>query len=71
MAEAPNWETIAGKWNQIGDEVKKQWGMFTDDELVEIDGNREVLAGKIQEKYGIAKPLADRQIDKWTNKLKV
>ena len=71
MAEVSNWDNIAEKWNQIGDEVKKQWGMFTDDELVEIDGDREILAGKIQEKYGIAKALADRQIDKWTHKLKV
>lgn len=66
-----NWDNIAGKWKQFTGEVKKQWGKLTDDELLEINGDREILAGRIQEKYGIAKEQADRQIDKWADKLKV
>lgn len=65
-----NWNEIAGKWKQLGGEVKKQWGKLTDDELTEINGNREILSGKIQEKYGIAKEYADSQIDKWVEKMK-
>ena len=71
MAKMTKWEEISGNWEQIGDEVKKQWGMFTDDELVAINGSREILADKIQEKYEIAKSLAEGQIDKWVNRLKV
>jgi uncharacterized protein YjbJ (UPF0337 family) len=67
---ATNWDEIAGKWKQVGGEVKKQWGKLTDDELMEINGDREILTGKIQEKYGIAKEHADRQVDKWVDKLK-
>ncbi len=44
---------------------------LTDDELMQIDGNRDVLAGKLQEKYGIAKEQAHKQIDEWAEKLKV
>lgn len=65
------WDQIAGKWKQVSGEVKKQWGDLTDDELLEIQGNRDILVGKIQEKYGIAKEEANRQIDAWAEKLKV
>jgi uncharacterized protein YjbJ (UPF0337 family) len=52
-------------------EVKKKWGKLTDDELMQIDGNRDVLAGKLQEKYGIVKEQAHKQIDEWAEKLKI
>jgi uncharacterized protein YjbJ (UPF0337 family) len=65
-----NWDKIGGKWKQISGEVKKKWGKLTDDELLEINGNREILAGKIQEKYGLAKDEANKQIDKWADELK-
>ncbi len=66
-----NWDSITGKWKQYMGEVKKKWGKLTDDELMQIDGNRDVLAGKLQEKYGIAKEQAHKQIDEWAEKLKV
>jgi uncharacterized protein YjbJ (UPF0337 family) len=66
-----NWDEIAGQWKQLAGEAKKQWGSLTDDELTEINGDREVLSGKIQEKYGIAREYANNQIDKWASKLKV
>lgn len=71
MAQTGNWDKIAGEWKQFTGELKKQWSKLTDDELLIVNGNREVLSGKIQEKYGIAKEHADRQIDKWADKLKV
>lgn len=57
-----NWEQIKGKWQQAKGEVKKQWGKLTDDDLNIIVGNRDELIGKIQERYGIAKEEAERQI---------
>ncbi|MBK8020046.1 MAG: CsbD family protein [Chloroflexi bacterium] len=71
MARSGNWDVVGGKWKQFVGEVKKQWGDLTDDELMEVNGDREILAGKIQEKYGIAKEEANKQIDKWADKLKV
>lgn len=69
--EKAKWEQIVGKWQQYSGEAKKHWGKLTDDELLEVNGNRDILAGKIQEKYGIAKEHANREIDKWADKLKV
>jgi len=71
MSHNTNWEQIAGKWKQIQGEAKTRWGKLTDDELMQVDGNREILAGRIQEKYGIAKKEAHQQIDAWAAKLKM
>ena len=66
-----NWDQVEGTWKQQKGKVMSKWGKLTDDELMQVNGNREVLAGKIQEKYGIAKEAANKQIDDWANKLKV
>ncbi len=50
-----NWDVIEGKWGQLKGSVKEQWGDLTDDELTEIAGKRDKLAGKLQERYGWAK----------------
>jgi len=70
MAENAQWEQIAGKWKQFSGDIKKKWGKLTDDELLQINGSRDILAGKIQEKYGIAKEQANAQIDEWAEELK-
>jgi uncharacterized protein YjbJ (UPF0337 family) len=67
---AKNWKQLAGEWKQVKGEAKKKWGELTDDELMQINGDREILAGRIQEKYGVAKEEAHKQIDEWAAKLK-
>lgn len=64
------WQQISGQWKQLVGEAKTKWGKLTDDELMEINGRREVLAGKLQEKYGLAKELAEKQIDEWAEAIK-
>ena len=48
-------------WNR----VEEKWGQLTDDDLTAINGSREQLEGKIQERYGIAKDQARKDIDDW------
>ncbi|OYX83985.1 MAG: hypothetical protein B7Y75_04895 [Azorhizobium sp. 35-67-5] len=64
-----NWDRIEGNWKQLTGNVKAQWGKLTDDDLAEIKGNREVLEGKLQERYGIAKDEVKRQVDTWSTDL--
>jgi uncharacterized protein YjbJ (UPF0337 family) len=45
--------------------LKAKWGLLTDDDLMTIKGSRELLVGKIQERYGIAKDEARKQIDEY------
>ena len=65
-----NWGTVKGDWKQFSGKVKTQWGKLTDDELTQINGNREQLEGKIQAKYGYAKDKAKQEVDDWCNRTK-
>jgi len=60
-----NWDQIAGKWKQVKGSAKQQWGQLTDSDLDAIDGRKDVLVGKLQEKYGIAKEAAEGQVENW------
>ena len=57
-----NWDRIEGNWKQFKGQVKEQWGKFTDDELDVVAGKRDQFLGKLQEKYGITKDEAQRQL---------
>lgn len=57
-----NKESIGGKWKQLKGEVKVRWGKLTDDDLQIIAGKRDQLIGKIQERYGVAKAEAEKQL---------
>ena len=58
-----NWDQIAGKWTEMKGSVTERWGDLTDDELTKLGGKRDRLAGLIQQKYGLAKEEAERQIN--------
>ncbi|MTH80155.1 CsbD family protein [Paracoccus aestuariivivens] len=58
-----NWDIIEGKWDQVKGSIKEQWGNLTDDELTEIAGKKDKLAGKLQEKYGWTKEEAEQHMD--------
>ncbi|WP_017998093.1 CsbD family protein [Paracoccus sp. N5] len=58
-----NWDIVEGKWNQLKGSVKEKWGDLTDDELTEVAGKKDKLAGKLQEKYGWTKEEADNQLN--------
>lgn len=60
-----NWEQIEGKWKQMQGSIKQQWGKLTDDDLEVIAGHRDKLIGKLQERYGLAKEAAEREVDLW------
>lgn len=57
-----NKDRVEGNWLQFKGKVKEQWGKLTDDDLDIIDGKREQLLGRIQERYGIAKDEAEKQV---------
>ena len=60
-----NWDRIEGNWKQFKGKAQQQWGNLTNDDLDVIEGRREELAGRLQERYGVAKDEAQRQIDPW------
>ena len=54
-------DRAAGMWKQVKGKVKQQWGKLTDDDLQQLEGHSDQLAGKLQERYGLAKEEAERQ----------
>ena len=64
-----NWEQIEGKWKELKGGVREHWGKLTDDELTQIDGKREKLAGILQKKYGMAKEAVEDEISKFERSL--
>jgi uncharacterized protein YjbJ (UPF0337 family) len=57
-----NEDRVEGNWKQFKGKVKEQWGRLTDDDLDVISGQRDQLSGKIQERHGVARDEAERQI---------
>ena len=58
-----NRDILQGKWKQMRGQVKSWWGNLTDDDLNVIDGNRDKLIGKLQERYGYSREKAEQEVN--------
>jgi uncharacterized protein YjbJ (UPF0337 family) len=58
-----NWDQLQGQWKQAKGKIREKWGKLTDDDLQVIAGNRDQLVGRIQERYGITREVAQEQAD--------
>lgn len=63
-----NKEQAQGNWNQFKGKVKETWGRLTDDDIALFNGKKDQFFGKVQEKYGIAKEEAEKNIREWEAK---
>jgi uncharacterized protein YjbJ (UPF0337 family) len=63
-----NWEQVSGRWHQITGQVKSEWAKLTDDDLKNIAGKKDQLIGKVQERYGVLKEDAEKQVNEWIAK---
>lgn len=64
-----NWDRIAGNWDQWKGRVQERWGRLTDDHLDVVGGQREQLAGRIREVYGLSQDETERQLLNWERNL--
>lgn len=60
-----NSETLKGEWNQLKGSVKQKWAELTDDDLTHIEGSRDKLVGRLQERSGRTKEDVEREVDDW------
>jgi uncharacterized protein YjbJ (UPF0337 family) len=63
-----NRDQVEGNWKQFKGKIRQQWGKLTDDDLVQIEGKQQELAGRIQERYGISKEQAEKEIKSWVDR---
>jgi uncharacterized protein YjbJ (UPF0337 family) len=64
-----NWDTIEGQWKQLKGQIKAKWAKLTDEDLASLSAKKNELVGKVQERYGIVRDEAERQVDEWMTKL--
>ena len=60
-----NRQEIKGNWKQLKGRAKEKWGELTDDDLDQIAGRRQILIGRIQERYGKDLSTAEKEVDAW------
>jgi uncharacterized protein YjbJ (UPF0337 family) len=58
-----NRDILEGQWTQLKGKVKEKWAQLTDDDVTYIGGKKDQLIGRIQERYGLARDEAERQVD--------
>jgi len=58
-------DVLKGKWKELSGDVKRRWGKLTDDDMTEINGDAEMLRGKLQKRYGYSKDEAQDQYDQF------
>jgi uncharacterized protein YjbJ (UPF0337 family) len=63
-----NEDVLKGKWHQFKGEVKSRWGKLTDDDLDRAQGDAEKLIGRVQERYGVARDEAKREVDEFISR---
>ncbi len=58
-------DKLKGQWKQLTGKVKAKWGKLTDETA---DGNSEYLEGRLQERYGIARDEARKQVKEFSSR---
>ena len=56
-----NRDIVKGNFQQLKGKIKEQWGKLTDDEIDQMEGHADVLAGKLQERYGWSREESERR----------
>jgi uncharacterized protein YjbJ (UPF0337 family) len=67
---AMDWNRVEGNWKEVKGKVKEKWGKLTDDDLTAINGQRDQLEGRLQQRYGYAKDQTKKEVDSWFSTLK-
>jgi uncharacterized protein YjbJ (UPF0337 family) len=65
MENVMDWNRVEGNWKMVKGRVKEKWGKLTDDDLAAINGKRDQLEGRIQERYGIARDKVRKEVEDW------
>ena len=57
-----NTDQMKGNWKQLVSKAKEKWGKLTDNDWKVVEGKRDQLVGRIQERHGLAREEAERQV---------
>jgi uncharacterized protein YjbJ (UPF0337 family) len=60
-----NDDILKGQWTQFKGRVRQEWGRLTNDDVARIDGDREILLGRLQELYGRTREEAEEELEQF------
>ncbi len=60
-----DWNHVERLWTQTKNKVQEKWAKLTDDDLEVINGQRDQLEVKIQQRYGFAPDHVRKEVDDW------
>ena len=64
-----NWDNIAGEWREAKGKLRAKWAKLTDDDLEAIAGRKDVLIGRLQQRYGRKREEAERDVDSFLEEI--
>lgn len=65
-----NTNQLKGEWKEMKGKVAVQWGKLTDNDLMVIGGKRDQLVGLLQQRYGKAQDVIEREVKEFEARLK-
>ena len=66
-----NPDVLKGRWNQMKGEIRSKWGKLTDDDMMQIQGDAQKLIGKLQERYGLKREQAEKDLNDFMDQRKI
>lgn len=67
MKESHLGNELKGIWHQFAGEIKREFSKLTEDDYAAVDGRREVMIGKLQERYGYSYDEAAQALSQFIN----
>lgn len=58
-----NWDIVKGNAKQLRGIVKQKWAKLTDDDLGLLAGKSEEFFGRLQERMGVGRDVAEKELD--------
>ena len=60
-----NKDILKGEWTQLKGRIRQQWGRISDDDVARINGDAELLLGRLQELYGRTREEAELELERF------
>lgn len=64
-----NQQKFQAQWDRVHGQIKQKWGKLTEEEITQINGQREKLINQLQVKYGFAKEQAEKELTAFEKKV--
>lgn len=58
-----DWNRVRGGWWRLDGELKRAWAKLTHDDVLALEGGREVFLGKVLQRTGAARAEVERRLE--------